>query len=302
MLEVSYQLKDSTILDLVIGSEGFTLNSGWPYKEILARLGRAKDMDPVKLAHVVVDEYIRFYQEYYLGGLSVDMSILKLGQIEPLREMIDELAELLIKQFNRESPLPRTQSQEEDESEEDGQFDPTGKKPFQDAILLSHWAAQSYNGEQCVDLYDFCELLAVRCGKSTDGTRDDEIVDPISKACQNVIDLIANVQYPLILKSCYSGAAFQHSHGVSIYFPWSDADFDPTYKSLYFGRRSKWIKFLKRYLKATKVRRRNANEIRVGPPYSKGPLARVHSMRNPPTRFSLDSCPTEGKHDRLPQG
>src|SRR5207249_2472648 len=79
--------------------------------------------------------------------------------------------------------------------------------PVQDAIVLSHWKAQSFKNDQHIDLYDFCACLA----KS-----NPELAD----LCRAVMEAIKKV----VLLSCTTGAAFQYSNGLSVFFPWADIE------------------------------------------------------------------------------
>jgi hypothetical protein len=272
MIEICYQLRRTGILDLVIASEGFTLNSGWPFDRILAHLKHYPDTSPPLLADFIATEYVRFYHDYYLGGLSVDQSIINLNRIDELKAEVDELAEAMIREFELEHPGLQKHYRESD-------------SPFQDAMLLAHWAAQSYNGEQCVDLYDFCDQLQ----KRWPNLRENEETS-VWEACERVKRVIQENERGMIRKSCYSGSAFQHSHGVSIYFPWAQYDFAPSYRKMDFARRSMWTKFLRIYLRATKRLPRQPVRFRSTPPTSRGPEGRIHSMRNPPTRFPVSEC------------
>lgn len=289
--EVCYELRKMNILDLVISSEGFALNSGWPFSRLVTRLKTAPGMSPAAVADFVVKDYVRFYFDYHLGGISVDQSIIKLSRIGDLRGAIDRLARALISEFDRESPG------------KDKEYSERGK-PFQDAVLLAHWAAQSYAGELCVDLYDFCDLLQKRWGKHEDRNR----ADSVNACCERVKEIIAKGDERLIKRSCFSGAAVQYSHGVSLYFPWGEADYAPSYEELDFSRDSKWPSFLATYLKATKRPPRDKEiklpktsgpaadvEVRDTPPVDRGPGGKIHSMRNPPTSFPLSDCLREGK-------
>lgn len=53
----------------------------------------------------------------------------------------------------------------------------------------------------------------------------------------------------------FAGAEFQHSHGLSVYFPWFSSPFDgdalQNYSRLSFVRASRWSTFLKRYVNKT---------------------------------------------------
>lgn len=277
MVEVCYELRGIAALDLVVASEGFTLNSGWPIDRIIAAILNDSDVEPEPLAKFIVDEYVTFYHDFYLGGLSVDQAIIRLNRIEDLKTEIDALAAAMIRRL-------------EEIPERDRHYAEEGE-PFQDSILLAHWAAQSYNGEQCVDLYDFCSLLQ----KRADDFENPKDPQSIFKCCERVMKVIEDL---LIVRTCFSGAAFEHSHGASIYFPWGEFDFSPTYRQLDFAKYSEWYKFLKTYLRATKrgPRKEVKETFRSTPPTSKGPQGKIHSMRNPPTEFPLSECLQSQSH------
>jgi hypothetical protein len=267
-VEVCYEMRQNDhVLDLLIGSEGFSLNSGWPLGEILAELNSHAGTNPTQLANFIVRNYSDFYSDYHLGGLSVDQSAIKLRLIRNLKEQIDDLAQAMIECIEAEGSSPP-------------RYSPRGR-PFQDAILLAHWAAQSYNGEQCVDLFDFCELLQVRLNRA------NPLHENVWRKCADVMSLIAE---RVILKTCTNGSAFQFSRGVSIYFPWARLDLAPSYEKLDFAE-SVWFKFLKIYLEHTqRSPLAESKDNRSTPPTSKGPEGRIHSMRNPPTRFPVKHC------------
>jgi hypothetical protein len=272
-VEVCYQLRNTRILDLMMASEGFALNSSWPFEKLVEYLKKGECIEPAEVADFMITEYAKFYRDYAIGGLSVDQTILKVDKIEALRIKIDRLANALIKEFEKESPG------------KDKYYDPSGNKKFQDAILLAHWAAQSYNGEQCVDLYDFCCLLKQRWYRH----EKDHGRNSVSECCRDILNFISK---QLVKKTRFSGSAFQFSYGVSIYFPWAKYDFSKSYeRKLDFVRDSCWRDFLDVYLKATQ-RLQRGSEIRIGvrstPPTSKGPQGVVHSMRNPPTKYPGD--------------
>jgi hypothetical protein len=285
-VEVTYQLRTVRILDLVIASEGFALNSGWIFPQMLDKLKSEADIAPAALADFIVKDYVTFYYDYHLGGMSVDQSIIKLSRIGDLRRAIDRLARALIREFNRESPGKNKE------------FSESGK-PFQDAILLAHWAAQSYGGESCVDLYDFCDLLQQRWRKHENRNN----AGSVAACCERVKAVIAEGDKRLIQSSCFSGAAAQYSRGVSLYFPWSESDYAPSYGNLDFAADSAWPKFLATYLKATKRPPRDERiksakpsqpaadtEVRATPPANRGSGGKIHSMRNPPSTFPLSDC------------
>jgi hypothetical protein len=252
-------------------------------------------------AKAIVDEYVNYYANYWMAGLSVTQSALNVGKAEDLRRHIDKLAQAMEKELVAGSKSKRA-----------------NRRRFASSLLLAHWEAQSYNGEQFVDLYDFCECLERRVGSSI-----------IAKHCRSVKEFIGK---EFVLKSCYCGPTYQYSYGVSIYFPWSQIA--PSYWNLDFVNektRSGWGSFLKTYTELTRRAPRGLDAAKRADQVGKTAVAeslrngmtehrmiynrmnqddpkgyrmlydrmvydrmgaqnRVHSMRNPPDIFVPDDC------------
>jgi hypothetical protein len=209
MAEICYELRD--VAEILVGCESFSPISGWPYRQILERLGNGF-VDPkqargksvtAEAAKAIVDEYVNFYATYWMAGLSVTQSALNVKQVGDLQQHVNRLAHAMEKELIAESKKKTLAP---------------AKRLLENALLLAHWEAQSYNGEQFVDLYDFCDCLEKRDPSET-----------IAQHCRRVKEFIAT---EFVLKSCYCGATYQYSYGVSIYFPW--ADIAPNYWNLDF--------------------------------------------------------------------
>ena len=63
-----------------------------------------------------------------------------------------------------------------------------------------------------------------------------------------------------VIKSGCSGFAYQHSHGLSIYFPW--AFVSPDYRNLQFAQVTGWYDFLEKHIKETQREPRLVAEVR----------------------------------------
>lgn len=227
MAEICYELR--RYVQILVGCESYSPAAGWPYRQIFDRLGNLANMTPQlpgrtrgqdvqsKLATAIVEEFANFYADYSLGGLSVDSSAMNLRNVGKLKNLVKELAEALSAELTN----------------------PATKDKFKDAIVLAHWEAQSYNGEMFADLYDFCDCLQQRYDTGQ-----------VAEASREVMEFIEPPHF--VLKSCYSGPAFQYSHGVSIYFPW--AEVIPDYGNLSFAKDtgSGWGKFLEIYTTETR--------------------------------------------------
>jgi len=267
MAEVCFELL-RTNLTYLVGSEGFSPNTGWPYKRIIKKL-TDKIRDDEKgatadwLAPQIVEEYKQFYVPYINGGISVDQSALRVKKIDEVKKKMFSLVGTLLDEFDR------------------GVLD--YGKDNQNALLLAHWETQSYNGEVFVDLFDFCECLAVRYNKFS---------SDVVKRCREVQAAIKD----LVVTSRVAGAAFQFSNGLSIYFPWAVRS--PAYGNLAFASETRWVDFLDRY--HTKTRREGRTDpgdilndlpVRASVPTNKGRNGNVESMRNPPTKEYISPDP-----------
>ena len=231
MCEICYEFRD--LAQIVVGCESYSPASGWPYRQILERLRKGftkpvskKTEIQVEAAKAIVEEYINYYSSYWVAGMSVTQSALDVRRVVELRDHVDALAMAL-----------------ENELKKDCHEGQRNKQSFKDELLLAHWEAQSYNGEWFVDLFDFCDCLEKRSAS-----------DQITKQCQKLKQFIAE---KFVLRSCYSGATYQYSYGVSIYFPWSSVA--NRYQNLEFVKGASgrgWLSFLETYTDVTRRRPR----------------------------------------------
>ena len=237
MAEICYELKG--VAQFLVGSEAYSPASGWPYRQILERLKQESANSHSELAKNVatgiVEEYTNYYSGYWLSGMSVAQSALDLCKVEELRSLVNKLGCALEKELLEE-------------------FEPDIQKrveghlphPFRDQLVLAHWEAQSYNGELFVDLYDFCNCLERRAASRE-----------VREACSRVKDFVKS---EFVVKSCFCGAKYQYSYGLSIYFPWSQLA--ASYWNLEFIKTSSgigWGSFLNTYTLVTRREARDAD-------------------------------------------
>ena len=241
MGEICYELRG--LVQIAVGCESYSPASGWPYREILERLRKdfgehkaKRKSSPAEAAKAIVEEYVNYYASYWMAGLSVTQSAIDIGKVEKFRKVVDkfasELEQGLIKEYKKNQRKQKSR---------------TSPSAFQDALVLAHWEAQSYNGERFVDLYDFCDCLERRLES-----------DSVRKKCQEVKKFLKSV---FVLKSCYSGAVYQYSYGVSMYFPWEEVA--SSYGNLDFIKGSidtGWGRFLKTYTILTRRQPRGADK------------------------------------------
>ena len=160
MAEICYELRG--LAEFVVGCESVSPASGWPYRQILERLAQqvaapksgARQPPAVEAAKAIVEEYINYYSTYWVAGLSVTQSALNLKKVDELNRHVNGLASAMERELKREW------------KDNTGKRTPPKKRTFENSLLLAHWEAQSYNGEQFVDLYDFCDCLENRVNRT----------------------------------------------------------------------------------------------------------------------------------------
>jgi hypothetical protein len=231
MAEIGYELRNYA--HYMVGAEGYEPNTGWPYERVVVDILSDPDVEPDALAKKIVEKYIAYYSDFLSAGRSVDLSVsdLSVMQQQSFVDAIRKLSDVLTNKLS----------------------DPEAMRH----ILLAHWEAQSYKDDQYIDLYDFCDLLDMsNDGSSTAAQtgsvvlRDASVDEHIVEACRAVKMVLNDGPAPLILKSCYSGPAVQHSHGLSVYFPWSNVM--ESYSDLEFAHDTNWGDFLQHYVEKTR--------------------------------------------------
>lgn len=332
MAEITYELRD--VVEIAIGNESYSPAAGWPYKQTIKKIDRFARAAKASLPHNVweaiakniVKEYVRFYSDYWLGGLSVSMSALRAHQGDELAHRVRALANEMINELREEWDRkqeqlyrPGTTGKAERhagsvEEEYASRWNHKRYPPllFSDTLILAHWRAQSYNGELYVDLVDLCNCLAQYVPEDS----------TIARLCHELSHFIRK---DFVIESCTFGRSYQYSYGVSIYFPWQSLV--PYYgASIRFPKNSNWLSFLNTYLLVTrraprffnckpdkdevddearkklfefnvKLVAQNFTGVRMGPD-KMGPDKMgidevgnpIHSMRNPPIVFIPDCC------------
>ena len=189
--------------------------------------------------------YYTLYNSYdfQLAGYPYDLCLTNLTKVSDTEDAINQLADSLIKALEFENPIPKQ------------------------LLLLAHWDAQSFYREEYVDLYDFCFCLKNRCNeieasltdipKLTESKALAELLKGLTemvKACQDMINVLEKGSGKLVTLTAFAGAAFQYSHGHSIYFPWTkpeDQMWEKQYNDYRLNRNTRWRKFLNAYFEKT---------------------------------------------------
>jgi hypothetical protein len=233
MAEVAFEIRDH--VDILVGAEGFEPNTGWPYDQVLRLI--SDNPSPTTLAKRIVREYIRFYSmSYTMSGVSTDMTALQLDAMKGFADALggdDGLSMLLKKALLKDAA----------EAKSSRKSASSNRNATRDKLILAHWETQGFKNEQHIDVWDFCDRLQDHFSESS----------PIWKACRNVKRAVKKA----VLHSEYCGPAFQHAHGVSIFFPWANItdaagvrEMDH-YGSLEFAARTHWDEFVRCYHRYT---------------------------------------------------
>jgi hypothetical protein len=140
-----------------------------------------------------------------------------------------------------------------------------------DLILLAHWEAQSYWQENYTDLYDFCFRLSSKRNNIKPASAETTLIlKDIWDASDEVMRVlkrgVPDNDNEVIVRCEFAGPAYQYSHGLSIFFPWSepvgDRMWDEQYGQYKLNKRTDWRKFLTVYFDKTK-RASHGEEIDV---------------------------------------
>jgi Clostripain family len=257
-LEVAYELRGKA--NYMLASQGPTFVGSWPYRQILLRIFREIKTPPqiqtradIKTMLTKVFYYCLFNSaDYLLAGYSHHLVLCDLTNLNSLNEPITELTKLLTE--NIEDPS------------------------IQDHIQLAHLKSQSFFQEMYTDLYDFCFCLSAKLTESVEQIKKLPIepaqVEELTKvkkqiiaACKDVmLPLVAEDRRlpenmsdePLVILSEFAGPSYQYSHGLSVYFPWSqpaeDREIMEQYENYTFTKEfkeSSWFKFLTAYFEKT---------------------------------------------------
>lgn len=252
-LEVAYELQGTA--NYMLAAQGPAFVGAWPYAEILIsifnkieRLAAAengiekknrggsavsKKGSSAKIVNDLVKEiwtfcYLNSY-DFQLAGYSFDVCLCDLNKVQEIRTPLKELSSELIT----------------------GLADPVAKE----RILLAHWDAQTYWRESYTDLYDFCFRLYKRCEDvKVAPEKTSATLQSIMEKCDKVIRVLTSGDEKLIIRSDFTGSAYQYSHGLFIFFPWSAPGNRQFWNKEYGSYKFKetfWRQFLDRYFQNT---------------------------------------------------
>lgn len=224
-IEVAYELQGTA--NYMMASEGISYVNSWPHRQLLKRLFKilkeakettgSSDVDGRRLIEKLY--FLSYFnaRDFNLSGYPLDLALCNLakGNFTKLKKAMKKLVVALKDNVTKGASNGRGQ----------------------ELILLAHWDAQSYWGENYTDLFDFCRCLRARCGNNVK-------LGKLSTACSKVMKELEPRQLGkeatkdksaaererlereerfkgLVIFSRNFGSAYQYSHGLSVYFPWS---------------------------------------------------------------------------------
>jgi len=121
---------------------------------------------------------------------------------------------------------------------------------LRDALVSARWQAQSFKAGIYVDLADLCRILDPRVSG-----------DAVRRLCRSVYRAVeGSGEKSAVVQSRYTGPAFQHAHGLSVYFPFAAEDYTSEYENLEFAEQTGWGRFLRAYLRVTRRDRRDESK------------------------------------------
>jgi hypothetical protein len=275
-VEIAYELQGTA--SYMLASQGLSFVGSWPYRQLLTKI--YKDIAPAggadigALARSLQALCIQYGVDFMHAGYSADMCLCSLdsGRVNALTEPISNLSKALQEGIT----IPRCR----------------------DLIVLAHWRSQSYWQETYTDLCDFCLCLKRLCrdpfrdqGDGRGAFEDDVKRIAIITACDRVIETLKpeNGKGPVVCTD-YVGPDLQFSHGLSIYFPWSDPREDENDKVIdLYGNyaftkaltaQQSWLEFLDLYFERTKRPDRMDEEQRADTSSKYGELDYKTLMEN----------------------
>lgn len=239
--EVAYQLqmdvkgKLKGTANYMLASQGPAFVASWPYREIIMRvLNDVKNKRPVDAKDTVTKIFyyvLHNSTDFVLAGYAFNLVLCDLNKVSemtvPLKTLSDNLARML-----RDKTNPAVKN----------------------LILLAHWRAISFWGENYTDLFDFCFCLRQLCDEydKTPGSPAATISANCGEVLKQLEAGVAGNDDKLIVRTAFAGPDYQYSHGLSVYFPWAAPleDFMATYHDYAFTK-TNWQTFLEAYFDET---------------------------------------------------
>ncbi len=230
-IEVAYQLKD--VARYMIASQGTSFVGSLPYRQLLKKVFHEVKLAKEENRKINIDRLVeKIYSlslynstDFMIAGYSSELALCNLQKIDALTPTLEAFVQLLKGGLNN------------------------GYGPLTELIVNAHWKAQAYWGDEYTDLCDFCRCLMEGCDKRIEPLRpllprDSETPSAAAKGIQALVQELEAVKKiageladqlevnrsgkrkerfaKLVVRSEHFGWKNQFSHGLSVYFPWSE--------------------------------------------------------------------------------
>jgi hypothetical protein len=194
MVELATELRGC--VRFMVASQEEVPDQSFPYEQLLANL-KNHDRDDVEgICRTIPQLYKRAFQDYVVtpgtGMKEITLSSLSLERIDTITNPLQRLAQTLQTSISNQDLV--------------------------DAIILARRHSRDFVLGLFVDLSDFCDKLAA--GLMDKPMVDKNINDALAYACKKVRDAID--EGPCVIGN-QTGVNAADCHGVSIYFPFSNA-------------------------------------------------------------------------------
>lgn len=256
MIEVVNEFKD--VAEVFVGAEGYMPTTGLSYKRLIDEFIEIDSKSEITTENITSAIVSATYENnkalVELTNRSLDIHVLdlKAEKFDSAVESINDLGGILEKALTSQNSVSET--------------DCLITECVKNAILNSHWKAQTFLFEQAIDVIDFCGNLKAECFNALyekdvilktvgldfmtvtksqdDGSftnieisedKTEEIkykgifayLRVLKTISQTCEDVISKVG-ACVTKSCFSGPDYQFSNGVALFFPWSANTFEMT--------------------------------------------------------------------------
>lgn len=195
-----------------VGSVDLEPERGWPYNSILKKLASKPTIDAKQLGKIIVDEYVKSYNNGSQGNVSVTLSLLDLSNMDQFLDNFNAFCKVLSKSLSKIDLIESIRKE-------------TLKYVYTDYLDLGH----------------FLNIVISKF--------DDQNL--IKAALNAYKSLISSDESGLVISNKVNGTKFKDSRGISIYFP-DRAIFKPyktQYSELSISKITKWFEFLQNYEK-----------------------------------------------------
>jgi hypothetical protein len=258
MIEIAMQIKESATL--MVGSEQAIPTKGWPYPQIVNKLISNPDLEPTKLAEVIVSEFVAFYeardQNEQLKQSVTDILVNNPG-IGPSQLAAMIVAELAEVPAQKEQVMLATcdLAKAEGLSATIGALVPQLSQCLKIpelnlAVLRARFNSLSFLDSDFLDLFNFCGHLSDALDDEpflTACSDNGGFCQQLKTTCEAIKNQISEDGTGFVIHRGITfpqTSALKDARGISIYLPL----ILPLYHELEFSKRANWHVFLKEYM------------------------------------------------------